>query len=505
MAINQLKVGAVLSYVVIFLNIIVGLAYTPFMLRMMGQSEYGLYALVSSVITYLTILDLGFGSAIIRYTAGFRTQNKFEEQYSMFGMFVILYTLIGIMAFLIGLGFYYNVETFFSYSMSDSELYKAQIMMLLLSFNLAVTFPLSIFGSIISAYEDFIFQKVVQIARIIISTITMVVMLEVGYRAIGLVVITTVFNVLSLLINYWYCKCKIRIKINFKQFDWIFLKEITNYSFYIFLNAIMDRLFWSTGQFIIGTIMGTVAVAIYSVAIALEQMYMTFSTAIAGVLLPKVTAMVANNHSKQSISDLFIRTGRLQFIVIGYILTTFILFGDSFINIWAGSDYSDAYIITLIFFLATTFPLIQNTGIVILQARNNLKFRSILLLTVALCCITLSVPLTRFYGIIGCAIGVAASQILGQLISMNIYYHKYQDINIVKFWKEIGKMSIIPLIIGVGSYFILQLVRIDSISSFLYTIVPFSILYFTTFWFGSMNSNEKRDFLAIFKFAFSAF
>lgn len=42
----------------------------------MGQSEYGLYALVASVITYLTILDLGFGNAIIRYTAQFRAEKK---------------------------------------------------------------------------------------------------------------------------------------------------------------------------------------------------------------------------------------------------------------------------------------------------------------------------------------------------------------------------------------------------------------------------------------------
>ena len=72
MVVNQLKAGAVLNYVVIGLNSLVGLLYTPYMLRMMGQSEYGLYSLVASVIAYLTIMDFGFGNAIIRYTAKFR-------------------------------------------------------------------------------------------------------------------------------------------------------------------------------------------------------------------------------------------------------------------------------------------------------------------------------------------------------------------------------------------------------------------------------------------------
>ena len=87
---NQLKAGAALNYVVIVLNIAVGLLYTPYMLRMMGQSEYGLYSLVASVIAYPTILDLGLGNAIVRYTAKYRAEGKTKEQYEMFGMFLVL-------------------------------------------------------------------------------------------------------------------------------------------------------------------------------------------------------------------------------------------------------------------------------------------------------------------------------------------------------------------------------------------------------------------------------
>ena len=84
MAINQLKAGALLSYVSIVLNNIIGLVYTPFMLRMMGQVEYGLYSLAASVVAYLTVLDLGFANAIVRYTAKYRVEGKVKEQYEMF-------------------------------------------------------------------------------------------------------------------------------------------------------------------------------------------------------------------------------------------------------------------------------------------------------------------------------------------------------------------------------------------------------------------------------------
>ena len=183
---NQLKIGAVLSYISIFLTNIIALLYTPYLLRMLGQSEYGLYSLVASVIAYLTVLDLGFGNAIVRYTAKYRVENRQEEQYEMFGMFLILYIGIGVFALLIGLGLYFNVDTLFSSSMDYDEIRKIQIMMLLMTLNLAITFPFSLFGSIITAYEDFIFQKLINIARIILNPLVMVVMLNMGYKAIGL-------------------------------------------------------------------------------------------------------------------------------------------------------------------------------------------------------------------------------------------------------------------------------------------------------------------------------
>ena len=90
----------------------------------------------------------------------------------------------------------------------------------------------------------------------------------------------------------------------------------------------------------------------------LQQMYMQFSTSIASVLLPKMTAMVAKSNNHKEISDLFIKTGRLQGIVMLFILSGFIVFGKSFIILWAGSGYLDSYYITLIFFVALFVPLI---------------------------------------------------------------------------------------------------------------------------------------------------
>lgn len=499
MSTNQLKAGALLSYVSLGLSNLMGLLYTPFMLRKLGQSEFGLFSLVTAIVAYLTILDFGFGNAVVRYTAQFRSLGKQEEEYGLFGMFLIIYTSIGVIAFIIGLGLYYNVDKLFGASMAAEELAKARIMMLLLITNLAITFPFSIFGSIITAYENFIFQKLINIARILISPCIMIPMLIVGYKAIGLVVIITVLNITSLLINFWYCFARLKIKVYFKKFNLSLLKEISGYSFFVFLGIVVDRIYWSTGQFILGVVAGTTAIAVFALAIQLNTYYMSFSTAISGVFLPRLTSMITRNSSDKEVSDLFIRTGRLQFIIMGFILSGFIVFGKSFLHLWAGKGYELTYNITLILIIPFTIPLIQNIGVSILQARNQLKFRSYLYVIVAIFSFLVSIPLAKIYEGIGCAIGTSIAMILGNIIAINIFYYKRINLDIPRFWKEILRMSCPVVVITIIGLFLNQLYTNNNIISLGIKILSFSVIYIPLIWKFGMNDYEHDLFLALFR------
>ena len=358
-------------------------------------------------------------------------------------------------------------------------------------FNLAITFPFSLFGSIITAYEQFVFQKVIAIVRVILNTATMVVLLNIGYKAVAMVVVSTIFNVLTLGLNFWYCKHCLKIKLKFAKFKLGFLREVSIYSFWIFLNAIMDRIYWSTGQFVLGAYAGTAVVAVFAVAIQLEHMYMSFSTAINGVFLPKVTAMAVRDSDSKSISDLFIKTGRIQYCVMILVLTGFFLFGRQFIHLWAGGGYDDAYIISMLFFVPLTVPLIQNLGITILQARNQMKFRSLLYLVISLVSLGAQIPLCKYYGGIGCACAIAGALVFGQILVMNVYYQVKQKIDIVGFWIEIIKMSVVPALLTVVTYYVLQQYTLDSVVKLVVGIVLYLLVYLPLFFVLSMNAYER--------------
>lgn len=499
MKISQLKLGALLSYVTLLLSNIIGIIYTPIMLRLMGQSEYGLYSLVASVVGYLTVLDMGLGNAIIRYIAKYRAIGDKEEEYSLNGMFLILYTAIGIVVAAIGILLSFNVKRIFGTNLSLIELEKAQVMMVLLVFNLAVSFPLGIFGSIMTAYEKFIFPKVVNIIRVLINPCIMIPLLLMGYKSVTMVVVTTLLNLMCLLLNMWYCFNKLKIRILFKKYNWSILKDISSYSFFIFLNIIVDKIYWSTDQFILGMVSGTVSVAIYTVASQLNAYYMNFSTAMSGVFLPKITVMVSQGSSDEELSDMFIKIGRLQYILLAFILSGFILFGKQFIGIWAGEQYQQAFYMALVIMIPLTIPLIQTLGITILQAKNMHAFRSNMYAAIAIINIVISINLAKVWDGFGCALATGISMLIGHFVIMNIYYHKKVKLQILMFWKEIFKLTVPVFIAMLGGLMIKVLISEQEILSLGISIVLFSLLYLGLMWRIGMNEYEKGLFSVLIK------
>lgn len=305
--VNQIRAGAVLSYVSLGIGNLISLIYTPIMLRLLGQSEYGVYNIANSLVGYLGVLDLGMGNAIIRYAAKYKTLKDEEAEYRLYGMFLIIYSIISILVLILGYILIINSQHLFKNTLTVQELASIKIMLSIMMLNLAISFPLSIFSSIIIAYEHFIFPKLLTIIRQLINPFLTIPLLLLGYGSIGMVTITTIINIAIGIINILYCIKKLKIKLYFNKVDFSVMREISKYSFFIFITMIADRIYWSTDQFILGSVVNSISVAVYSISSTLTTYYSNFSTALSGIFLPKITRMVTEKEDISKISNLFIR------------------------------------------------------------------------------------------------------------------------------------------------------------------------------------------------------
>lgn len=488
---KQRKIGAILSYLSIIISTIVQLIYTPFLIRKLGQSEYGLYSLVASIIGYLTLFDLGFGNAIVVYTSKYVATNQKEKAEKLQGMFKIIFYILGVFITIGGIVLYFNVDNFFAQTMSSIEIQKAKIMMLILTVNLVITFSFNIYSSVINAYEKFVFQKIISILNTILKPIIMIPLLFLGYKSIAMCIVITITNIFVVFSNYFYCTRKLNIKIKFKGFDINVFKEIFKYSIFIFINVIVDKINWSVDQFILGATSGTIAVSIYSAATSINTLFLNLSGAISGVLLPKMSKMVANNASTTELTKEMIKIGKIQWLIIFLMASGIALFGREFFIIWAGKEYEESYYVALLLIIPACIPLIQNLGISIRQAMNKHQFASFLNIIVAVFNVIISIFLAKKYGAIGAASGTAIGIILSSLI-INIYYQRVINLDMIKFWREIFKITgplMIPIIVIKS---IMMIFKLNGIKGIIFYGVIYTLIYCIIAYLFSMDKYEKN-------------
>lgn len=489
---SQKKAGVILSYISQGIQVLSGLIYTPIMLRLLGQSEYGLYQLVYSVVSYLSLLSFGFTASYMRFYSRAKAKNDEEEVSRLNGMFMVIFLVIAVICILCGTVMVGNIELIFADGLTPQEYPTARILMALMIFNLALTFPNSVFDAFTSAHERFFFQKMLVVLQNLLNPFLALPLLLLGYGSIGMVCVTTFLTVAKLAVNVWFSLKKLKVHFIFNGFRFGLLKEMWVFTFFIFLNQIIDQVNWSVGKFLLGRLSGTTAVAIFGLGAQINSMYLQFSTSISNVFVPKVNRIVATSDDNSELTKLFTKVGRVQFIILALIFTGFIFFGQPFMVFWGGEGYADSYYIALWLILPVTVPLIQNLGIEIQRAKNKHKVRSIVYFCIAIANVLISIPLIRVVGTVGAAMGTGISLICGNIIFMNWYYQKYIGLDMLYFWKSISRFIpslVAPCIMGVV---IMQFVTINSLIVLGLWIVLYAAVYCVSMYFLGMNNEEKR-------------
>ena len=494
---NQLKLGTLLSYLQTIASVVLGLVYTPVMIRLLGRSEYGLYNTVASTISMLSMLSLGFNSGYIRYYARYKEENDQDSINRLNGLFILVYSVTGMVALLCGWFLTEHLDMVFQDGLTAEEYGIAHTLMILLTINLAISFPMSVFQNIISAHERFIFLKLLGVLKTVLGPMLTLPLLLMGYRSVAMVSMTVLVSLLADILYFFYVIRNLKEKFWFNHFEKGLFRGLFVFTIFITMNIIIDQINWNVDKVLLGRFKGTAAVAVYTVGYSLFHSYMTISTSISGVFAPRIHGIYSKFVDQQErmnaeFTALFIRVGRIQYLILGLVASGIVLFGRDFIRFWAGDGFEDAYPVALLLVLPASIDLIQNVGIEILRAKNKHKFRSLVYAGMALINLVLSWFLCQRYGPVGSAFGTAVSMIVANGIILNIYFYKEGGIDIPAFWKNIFRMSVGYLIpFGLG-WLITLILPPKSLLWLAVGIALYTLIYCAAVWMFSMNNYEKE-------------
>lgn len=496
---NERKIGIVISYLNIILHAVIGFIYVPLLLHYIGKSEYGLYQLIGSFIAYFSIMDFGLTAAVVRFYAKYKAVNDKVGMENILAVAARGYGIIALILFIAGVICYINLDVIFAASMTIAELATAKTLFLLLLFNIVITLTTMMFRAVINANEKFLFLKGTETLQMVLQPVLVVLILQQYPSAIAVAIVQTFLNICLIIARVYYCFAKLNIKIKFHYLDKQLLNDIKKLALSVFVVVLIDQVFFKTNQIILGIVSGTSAVAVYSISSLIYMNYMALSTAISGVYLPHVTEIVAKNEPVKKLSDLFIKIGRYQYYLLALVASGFIIFGRDFINIWAGNDFEEAYWITLLIIIPFTIDLIQNIGLSIMQAQNRYDFRAKVYFAMGLFNLCLAIPLAKQYGGTGCAFATGLSMFLGNGLIMNWYYRKVTKLDILRFWKEIGKISICVVCLTLLGYVLYNYYNVNNVVEFIIGIVIYTVIYSFVVYKLCMNLSEREKVQKIFQ------
>lgn len=494
---SQLRIGIILSYVNMLVGNLIPLLYTPIMLKLLGQSEYGLYKLSSTVTSYLTLVSLGIGSAVVRYLIDAKIHDGEEGERKVFGLFMIIFRVIAIVTLIVGIWLTFNIQIWYGKSLDAEQLFRMRILIFIMVCNTALNFLLSPYISVVNAHEKFIFLQSMNIISTCFGPILNLIMLFLGYASIGMAVSTLVLGMLVNISYLIYVRRSMKIQPIYKDISFPLLKNILKFSFWIFVANVVSQLFNATDTAMIGAIpkLATEGVAVYNIGATFNSIMFSLTTGITSVMAPKINNMVLSGKSGKELTNLSIKVGRIQCYIMMLVITGFIVFGKPFIYYYAGKGFEESYWVAIIMMIPNMIPLAQTVCLNVVVAQNKHQFRSIVYLIIAIINVIGTWFLMQAMGVIGAALMTGIALVLGQGFAMNWFYKVKSGIEIERFWIEVGKSYIMPIIMCIVFCIISKYIDFYNLKLFFVGVIVYTSIYSLLLWKFTLNEYERNLFL----------
>ncbi len=444
---KQIKLGAVLSYFSIGVNILSGLLYTPWMVNQIGQSDYGLYTLANSLIS-LFLIDFGLSSATARYLSKYNAQGEKDKAEGFLGTVYKLYLIVDAIILIALIIIFFQLDSIYA-SLTPDELSKFKVVYVISALFSVVNFPFVTFNGILTAYEKFIPLKISDVIYRVFLVLFTVIALLFGYGLFALVTVHAVVGLFIIVFKFVVIKRSVPLKVNFKFKEKDLYKDIFGFSLWTTISSLAQRLVFNITPTILGMVANAAEIAVFGVVTTIEAYTYTITAAINGMFMPKISRIMNSDDKESNLTPLLISVGKFQYALNGLIIAGFAVVGKSFINLWMGPEYIDAYYgILLVIVPGIFFNSLQiaNTTMVVTKKVNLMAVVNVVTGVTNIC---LSYPLSKMYGVVGACSSIAVAYMLRAIVLL-IIYNKVLPIDIGRFIKECYIKMSVPIILTIG-------------------------------------------------------
>ncbi len=444
---RQIVFGAMLSYLGIGFSTIAGLVYTPWMIAKIGESDYGIYTLITTVISLFT-MDFGVGTAITRFVSKANTdgdQNKANNYISAaYRLYLALDVVFASVLFII----YLFADKIYT-GLTAAELATLKPVFLCVAAYTVTSLPFTLFSGILTSYEQFIALKFTGFLHKVLGVVLTVACLLLDMGLYALIFANIVNGLIMYTIQFVVIKRKTPVKVDLRKRYRDIEKEIVSYCLLMAVQLIAQRFIFSVTPSVLGIVSNSTQIAIFGIITTLEGYSFALISAISGMFMPRVTNIIKDDKDVGNILPLMTSVGKILLALYVLLYIGFAFFGKSFIQLWMGDGYETAYYGLLLILIPGIFEYPQQIANTAVYVTNRLKEQGIILTIMAATNMVLLFPLGAWRGALGAGISITIAYTVRTALNLRLY--RKMGIDVCSFWKSLFKVQWLPAVITVIS------------------------------------------------------
>ena|GEM_PF-999209 len=391
------------NYVVMAVEMVIGVLLLPFNIAHLGKSSYGLLILAASVTMYFSMLDLGYGDAQVRFAALYRARRDSKSLNQVVSTLFFVFAGIGLIAFGIAVLIAFHLQNIFN--LTPDEAASGKKVLLIVSTYVALGFPFSTFGGIVNGFQRNYSNGIVAVATSVVAAIVNIIVLIAGYGVVEMVAATTTVRIVSYLFYRWNAyRIFPMLRIRLRHFSTERLKEITGFSAFLLIIDLANKINYCTDTLVIGAFLNTAVIATWSVAQRLADTTQRLTGQLNGALFPVVVdnATVGENNR---LRIMFLQGTRLSLALVLLFAIGMIVLARPVVLVWVGPQFLDSVPIIYLLAIVVTIRVANSTATTILKGAEGHRLLAYSNISIAVTNLLLSILLVRYYGMIGVALG----------------------------------------------------------------------------------------------------
>ncbi len=421
----------------------------PFLVERLGESRYGVWALLSSATGYLGVFDAGFAASITKYVAQYKGQDDVPRLRSVIWAGTRLYFLISIPAALAAAVFYFIFPMIFSFEPELME--EALPVLAVVSVDVVLSLWFTSAKAALNGLQRFdVTSGLHPLATLARAGIVVLLVLN-GHGLLGLGVTLLAVNRCYDLLMLYFLRRELKILTpgaSSGKIDKVGFGLIVSYSAYAIVSNIASRLFYYTDNFVIGLMLTSAHITHFVLAFTLINIIRNLTDQLMRVMMPAVSEIstLGEEEAGEKLRKMFTSGSRFAGAFSLPLLMILLVTGNSFIRAWMGPGFEDSYWCLVVMAVPQIWILSQNVGIKIIFGLGEHKNYSLYSLAVAILNLAISLALAPYLGILGVAFGTAAPIFIGRLY-MDAYFERILKIHMPSYywqtWRRLGPLGII--------------------------------------------------------------